>query len=67
MIDIWINGEQQSVDDNASVQQILQGLGVPEHIVIVERNRKIIPKDQYGQVRVVAGDELELVHLMGGG
>ncbi len=67
MIDIWINGEQKSVDDNASVQQILQDLGVPEHIAIVERNMKIIPKEQYGQVRVVAGDKLELVKLMGGG
>jgi sulfur carrier protein len=67
MIDIWINGERKSVDDNASVQQILQDLGVPEHIAIVERNTKIIPKEQYGQVRVVAGDKLELVKLMGGG
>jgi thiamine biosynthesis protein ThiS len=67
LIDIWINGEQKAVSDNMNVQQILQDLGVPEHIVIVERNMQIVPRDRYGDVRVEQGDKLELVRLMGGG
>ena len=67
MIDIWINGQQKKVNDNMNLQQILQDLGVPEHVVIVERNMKIVPKDRYGEVQVVEGDKLELVRLMGGG
>jgi thiamine biosynthesis protein ThiS len=67
LIDIWINGQQKKVNDNMNLQQILQDLGVPEHVVIVERNMKIVPKDRYGEVQVVEGDKLELVRLMGGG
>jgi thiamine biosynthesis protein ThiS len=67
LIDIWINGQQKTVNDNMNLQQILQDLGVPEHVVIVERNMKIVPKDRYGEVQVVEGDKLELVRLMGGG
>jgi thiamine biosynthesis protein ThiS len=67
VIDIWINGECKTVDDNMKVQQILQDLGVPEHIVMVERNMKIVPRDRYADEPVEHGDKLELVRLMGGG
>ncbi|MCP4197866.1 MAG: sulfur carrier protein ThiS [Proteobacteria bacterium] len=67
MIDIWVNGEEKSVENNCNVQQVLKGLGVPEHIVIVERNLKIVPRDRYGDEPVEQGDKLELVRLMGGG
>ena len=67
MIDIWVNGEPRAVDEPISVQELLQHLGVPEQVVIVERNLKIVPRDRYAREPVEAGDRLELVRLMGGG
>ena len=67
MIDILVNGEEKSFENNCNVQQVLKAMGVPEHIVIVERNLKIVPRDRYGDEPVEEGDKLELVRLMGGG
>ena len=67
MIHIWVNGERRAIDGQMNVQELLQRLGVPEQVVIVERNLKIVPRDSYGEEPVEAGDKLELVRLMGGG
>ena len=67
MIHIWVNGERKEIDRQMNVQDLLQHLGVPEQVVIVERNLKIVPRDSYGGEMVEAGDKLELVRLMGGG
>ena len=67
MIHIWVNGERRAIDGQTNVQELLQHLGVPEQVVIVERNLKIVPRDSYSREPVEAGDKLELVRLMGGG
>ena len=67
MIHISVNGEHREVDARMNVQELLQLLGVPEQVVIVERNLKIVPRDSYSQERLEDGDTLELVRLMGGG
>jgi thiamine biosynthesis protein ThiS len=67
VIDIWVNGEKKNVSKGLSVQGLLRELEVPEEVVIVERNRKIVSKKQYDMEVVEPGDKLELVRLMGGG
>ena len=66
-MDIWVNGERRAVDDHLNVLELLKSLGVPEQVVIVERNLKIVPREDYGREPIEAGDKLELVRLMGGG
>jgi thiazole synthase len=36
-------------------------------MVVVERNREILERDRYAEVEVADGDEIELVHFVGGG
>lgn len=66
-IDISINGEPRRVAPGASVAQLLTALGLDPTKVAVERNLDIVPKSTYADVRLSAGDRLEIVHFVGGG
>jgi sulfur carrier protein len=36
-------------------------------MAIVERNGEIVPRGNYGDTQLLAGDRLEVVHAVGGG
>jgi thiamine biosynthesis protein ThiS len=46
---------------------MLSLLGVDPRKVAVERNRAIVPRSAYGSLALAEGDELEIVHFVGGG
>ena len=66
-IGLRINGEERRVPAGLSLAALLTHLGLEPRLVIVERNGDIIRRDRYDEVRVDAGDALELVHFVGGG
>ncbi|MBW4329840.1 sulfur carrier protein ThiS [Stakelama sp. CBK3Z-3] len=64
---IRINGEHRRVKAGHSIAELASELGfVPEKIA-VERNLEVVPRSKLGEVRVEDGDELEIVHFVGGG
>jgi thiamine biosynthesis protein ThiS len=66
-IRIMINGEPREVAAALSVEDLLRGLDLHPKLVVVERNREILRRGAYAAVSIEAGDELELVHFVGGG
>jgi thiazole synthase len=66
-IEIRLNGETQTVPVSLTVAQLLDFLGLPQERIAVERNRTLIPKATWESVIVTPGDELEVVHFVGGG
>lgn len=66
-IEIRLNGELQALPATVSVIQLLEYFGLPKDRVAVERNRAIVPKTAWETVTVLQGDELEVVHFVGGG
>lgn len=46
---------------------LLEHLDLVPATVVVERNKRILRRDQYTDEPVESGDELELVHFVGGG
>ncbi|MBI4474772.1 MAG: sulfur carrier protein ThiS [Acidobacteria bacterium] len=66
-IEIRLNGERREIPRPLSVAQILKHFELPADRVAVERNRAIVPKKEWDCVAVVQGDELEVVHFVGGG
>jgi thiazole synthase len=66
-IEIRLNGEVQALPASLNVVQLLDFFGLPKERVAVERNRAIVPKAAWESVVVVPGDELEVVHFVGGG
>src|SRR5262245_50212794 len=66
-IEIRLNGETQELPASLNISQLLEHFDLPKDRVAVERNRAIVPKVQWEVVAVNNGDELEVVHFVGGG
>ena len=64
---IEINGEPKTIPDGLDVASMLSHLGLDPRMVVVERNRDILRREQLEEVAVAPGDAFELVHFVGGG
>lgn len=64
---VTINGEPREIPEGWNVRNLLAHLGLDARIVAVERNLEILPRGQWGQTEVAAGDRYEIVHMVGGG
>ena len=67
MIMVRVNGEHRRVADGLTVAGLAAELGLDPAKVAVERNLAVVPRSTLGAVRVEDGDELEIVHFVGGG
>src|SRR5215470_517346 len=66
-IEIRLNGEAQELPASLNIAQLLEHFDLPKDRVAVERNRSIVPRLHWESVAVGQGDELEVVHFVGGG
>jgi thiamine-phosphate pyrophosphorylase len=66
-VQIVVNGKPVPVVAGATVHDFLVGKRMTDAMAIVERNGKIVPRGEYGDTRLEAGDRLEVVHAVGGG
>src|SRR5215831_8625506 len=66
-IAIHLNGEPRELPVSLNIAQLLDHFDLPKDRVAVERNRSIVPKLQWENVAITQGDELEVVHFVGGG
>ena len=64
---LTVNGERRDVSAGETLAGLLHRLGVDPAKVAVERNRAIAPRSSYGRTLLSDGDELEIVHFVGGG
>jgi thiamine biosynthesis protein ThiS len=64
---VQLNGKERDVADGLTVRELLDSLGLEPRLVVVERNREIVQRARYDEVRIAEGDRLELVHFVGGG
>ena len=67
MINVTINGDTHRLDSDLSLNALLRKLDIEEDNVAVEHNREIVPKSTFDKVMVGDGDNLEIVHFIGGG
>ena len=66
-LDILVNGEPRRVPGGLTVAGLLERLGLDRRKVAVERNEAIVPRSLYAATELAAGDQLEIVHFIGGG
>jgi sulfur carrier protein len=66
-IQIRLNGKDRELDAGHTVATLLESLDLRPGIVVVELNREILERERYPDVHVAEGDEIELVHFVGGG
>ena len=66
-IQIRINGELRTVSSPLTLAELLQSLQLNSQNVVVELNRQVVARERLGEVAVGEGDEIEIVHFVGGG
>lgn len=66
-ITITVNGEHRRVSGGITLAQLAGELGLVPEKVAVERNLEVVPRSTLTQVLVEDGDEIEIVHFVGGG
>jgi len=66
-IAVTINGSAREVGAGHTLPELLEMLGLDPRLVVVEHNRAIVERGRMAGVEVKAGDNLEIVHFVGGG
>ncbi|MDB5696126.1 MAG: thiazole synthase [Sphingomonas bacterium] len=66
-VSITVNGEHKRVMAGLTLAQLATDMGLVPEKVAVERNLEVVPRSTLTQVCVEDGDELEIVHFVGGG
>lgn len=65
---LQINGEPKAFDSpNPTLAALIESLGMKPDRVAVELNRSIVPRDRWSATQLNEGDQLEVVHFVGGG
>jgi thiamine biosynthesis protein ThiS len=66
-MDVTVNGARCEVPEGVTVRGLVEHLGFLEGPVAVEINRAVVPRARHGEHVVASGDEIEIVHFVGGG
>jgi sulfur carrier protein len=67
MIEITVNGKPVKIDEPMTVERLLDTVEVPPNYLAVEVNADVVPREEYTAKVVDAGDDVEVVTLVGGG
>lgn len=66
-VTLTVNGETRSFAPPLTVAGLLAAIGLDTRKVAVERNEEIVPRSRYAETLLGSGDQLEIVHFIGGG
>jgi thiamine biosynthesis protein ThiS len=64
---VILNGEPRQIAAGETIASLLARLGFDTRKVAVERNFGIVPRSTYASTKLAPGDQLEIVHFIGGG
>ena len=66
-ISIKLNGDTRIARIGQTIAELATEIGLDPAKIAVERNREIVPRSTLANVILMEGDELEIVHFVGGG
>ena len=64
---VTLNGKQQQLEDGILLGQLLEQMQLNGKRLAVEINMEIIPKSNHADFKIQDGDNIEIVHAIGGG
>jgi thiamine biosynthesis protein ThiS len=65
-MNLTINGESRDCSAD-TLSTLVEQLGMKPDRVAIELNREIVSRKQWPETRLKDGDQLEIVHFVGGG
>ena len=68
VVRVVVNGQPRALPAGRTLADLLRAHDLDPRLVVVERNREILrDRDAFASLALADGDELELVHFVGGG
>ncbi len=64
---IQLNGEPRELPEGFTAQQLVSDMGLSGRRLAMEVNREIVPRSEYAAHVLHDGDQVEIVHAIGGG
>jgi thiamine biosynthesis protein ThiS len=62
-----VNGEERDIETGATIEKLLEDLGLRARRVAVEVNRKVVARDAWPGTELHDRDQVEIVQFVGGG
>lgn len=66
-IKIEVNGKEVEIQENSTIQDFIIEKQVTGTMYVIEKNLKIVQKEDYSKEKIEQGDKLEIVGFFGGG
>lgn len=66
-MEINVNGETRQISTGSTISELIAHMDLADKRVAVEVNQQIVPRSQYSDHQVSAGDRVEIVTAIGGG
>jgi len=66
-MNIYINGQPHELPANSTVANLIEQLVLTGKRIAVELNQEIVPRSEHTNTLLKEGDQLEIVHAIGGG
>ncbi|MDG1004297.1 MAG: sulfur carrier protein ThiS [Emcibacteraceae bacterium] len=67
MINVTINGDTHHLDSCLKLNELLLNFSIEISKVAVEYNNEIVPRSKFKCINITDGDNLEIIHFIGGG
>ena len=67
ILNLIINGENKSFDENISLLEIIRKLQVEDKVMALAVNMEIVKQEDWNNYTPKDGDKLELLNFVGGG
>jgi sulfur carrier protein len=64
---LMVNGKPVELPDGSTVSALLGAMAIEAARVAVERNQDVVPRRDWGAVKLSDGDQIEIVTFVGGG
>lgn len=66
-MNLIVNGENRSFNDNATIEQIIKKLMIKDKVMACAINMEIVKKENWGNFVPKENDKVELLQFVGGG
>jgi sulfur carrier protein len=66
-LDVIVNGSAMELPAGITIRELLEHLRINTGMVAVELNHEIVPRIEHPMRRISTGDQIEIVHFVGGG
>ena len=66
-VKITLNGKPSEVNEGMTLTDLLAHMKIEPLKVACELNQRIVKRAQYSATKIAEGDEIEILHMIGGG